>query len=86
MTQFKSILVGLSLTASFAFAGCGDSDMVKSFDKAKDKVCACDTSECAMEAMKEIKMPESEPSKGDLEKVEKIGEEIEKCMTKLRDK
>ena len=66
--------------------GCGDSSIVKSFDGAKDKVCACDTVACAEKAMEAIEIPDSEPSKSDLEKVEKISDEMGQCMTKLRAK
>ena len=84
MSPIKSITISLSLAASFVLVGCGDSSIVKSFDSAKDKVCACDTVECAEKAMEAIEIPDSEPSKSDMEKVEKISDEMGKCMTKLR--
>ncbi len=86
MSPIKSIAFSLSLAASFVLVGCGDSSIVKSFDSAKDKVCACDTVACAEKAMEAIEIPDSEPSKGDMEKVEKISDEMGKCMKKLRGK
>ncbi len=84
MKNLKSILVGLGLTASFALSGCGSS-AVDDFKSAKDKVCACKDIECATKAWAALKTPSSEPSKSDMEKIAKIGEEAGKCMEKLRE-
>jgi len=70
MSPIKSIAFSLSLATSFVLGACGDSSMVKSFESAKDKVCACDTVACAEKAMEAIEIPDSEPSKSDMEKVE----------------
>ncbi len=86
MKNIKSILLGLSLTASFAFAGCG-SDVVKEFESIADKVCACKDSACAtkeMEAIGKLKEPSSEPSESDMKKITEASAKMAKCAAELQ--
>ncbi|MBL4632602.1 MAG: hypothetical protein JKY56_01945 [Kofleriaceae bacterium] len=83
----KSIFVGLALTASFAFAGCG-SDVVKEFEAVVDKMCACDTMECATKAGKAMdKIKEGDkPSESDMKKIGELTIKMSGCMEKLAKK
>ncbi len=84
MKNMKSIFVGLALTASFAFAGCG-SDVVKEFETAVDKICACEDTACATKAMETITNMKKgdKPSDSDMEKIAKLASKMTQCMTDI---
>ncbi|MCP4444065.1 MAG: hypothetical protein GY811_01805 [Myxococcales bacterium] len=82
MGTVKTLFLGLALTA---IAGCGNSTL-DDVEDAKDKICACKDSACAVKVKKEskgLRAKVKELTNEDKLKAMKFGKQAAACMAKL---
>ena len=85
MNTFKTLILGLGLSASLTLVACSSSPLDE-MKAAKDKICACKDMACVTELSKDksgLKDKMEKMSDEDKKKAMAIGLELAECITKL---